>query len=542
MNELNILTNAIDEAVKALEAKNTRKPKTNRFLADKTDSDTTTRVSTPKFTLGTTTYLLQHIHILERILRPVTHYPEQHNAKADDVLILSSITRISAILPNVHIEYNNRRKSVNLAFTHIAQSGTGKNIIRYADPITRGIDNYLHDKTTEERKAFKENAFVWEQEKALAKKQNRTPDFSLDPGECPPPYLLKEMPSTTSRSQLVLAMRDNQKDGLILYSTEINTLVDALAKDCGQFIDLVCKSMENELIDQYYKIDGERIKIPNPMLSILLSGVEEHFHRLFKSLTDGGFGRFFFYVGDEDKGFRSQKSDYAANAYRDDEDFISSECLNIWKFYRQIPDLLVIFTDEQWERHTNFWQERETEFLAAFDRRYSGILNRHAFGQHRIAAILTILLDWQENSSHYLHPDFNIESMPTRIVCPDDIFSIAESMTATLFEHALSLITTKEEKKAEGVQPMTNWMWYYDILLRLDTEDNSKRGFTKKDFDEATDKSPYKSKHNSTRTRAIQSLLKNHYLTRVPRTNPFRYRITTTCRKKINKMIATARE
>lgn len=439
------------------------------------------RVRHPRFDTSVFDYVAD-FDLMRNLLAPVVDHPEHYPAASRDLLLMAGLTRLSVIAHALCINYNNRIYSSNIAFLFIARSSWGKATMQYAKAITRGVNAELRILTQQRRREYQQKQLDWELEQAQAKKDRRTPDLALKPGD-EPGYNLCDMPATTSKSQLLLALRNNQQYGIMLSSTEIGTLVDALGKDCGQFNDVICKGMMNETIDQYYKVDGDPVIIDFPKLSIELSGVEEHFHRLFHNVTDGGFNRFFCYtVQEESRGFCSQKPDYSNNGYCHEQQRIADEGLALWRFMTLFDRLLVTFTDEQWERHTAFWQQRDSEFHLSFSANEEGIVFRHALGQHRLAAIFTLLELWQQRKAEFMAPGFDAASIGTAIECTPTAFEAAESIVGILFHHALNLATTKVQQPLRGVRKMSNWMWYYDVLAVMNTPDIRRNGFTKDDF------------------------------------------------------------
>lgn len=425
-------------------------------------------------------YLTQ-MGIFNNVLAPVLFNPEQFAKKARDILLLSALARLSALMFPVRINYGNQIYSINIAVITVAESGSGKAVMKYAKAITRKVQGRLDDKNAREQLDYEEQEAAWKIELDTAKKEGRTPNFDLKPGD-KPGYMLINMPATTSKSQLELALNDNRRYGTVLSSTEIGSLVSALGKDCGGFIDVICKALANEPVEHYYKVDGKPITTEFPLLSVELSGVEQHFHRLFQNLTDGGFNRFLCCVGDPNTGFRSQKPNYEKNGYKEELDRVAEECLALWDFMGKLKELEVVFTDEQWERHTARWTDNSDEFILSFETSERGVVNRHGLAQMRVAALFTVLEEWEKHRAEFTADDFEPAADTLRWTCSDTAFDMAEQIVGTFYEHALTLATTKKKEQLRGVREMSNWRWYYPVLGALDTAERKTTGFTREEF------------------------------------------------------------
>ena len=87
-----------------------------------------------------------------------------------------------------------------------------------------------------------------------------------------------------------------ENDGFgIIFETEADTLSDALGKASGRFSEGLRKAFHNETISYMRRTNNERVVIPHPYLSILLTGTPRQLGRLVKDPENGLFSRFLFY-------------------------------------------------------------------------------------------------------------------------------------------------------------------------------------------------------------------------------------------------------
>lgn len=102
------------------------------------------------------------------------------------------------------------------------------------------------------------------------------------------------IPANTSDTALYEELAANGGRGII-FETEADTLTAAFSKPAGKFTEGLRKAFHNEEISYMRRTDHERVKIPNPVLSVLLTGTPGQVGPLFKSPENGLFSRFLFY-------------------------------------------------------------------------------------------------------------------------------------------------------------------------------------------------------------------------------------------------------
>lgn len=104
------------------------------------------------------------------------------------------------------------------------------------------------------------------------------------------------IPADTTATIFNRALFENGGRGII-FESEADTLTDALAKPNGHFSSALRKAFHNETISYLRSTNLEMVKIPEPMLSCLLTGTPGQVAGLFrdKSAENGLFSRFLFY-------------------------------------------------------------------------------------------------------------------------------------------------------------------------------------------------------------------------------------------------------
>ena len=102
------------------------------------------------------------------------------------------------------------------------------------------------------------------------------------------------IPANSTDTALYEELAANGGRGMI-FETEADTLTAAFSKPSGKFSDGLRKAFHNEEISYMRRTDHERVKIPIPVISVLLTGTPGQVGPLFKSPENGLFSRFLFY-------------------------------------------------------------------------------------------------------------------------------------------------------------------------------------------------------------------------------------------------------
>ena len=469
--------------------------------------------------------------LLQECLRPVVEHMNQYSPKCRDILLMSFITTYSAICGNIRVAYKDKEFSLNISYVLKSGPGTNKSIMSLADCVTKKIDASLKELSKHNHKEWEKTVYQWERELAQAKKEKREPNWDLEPGE-EPQLQLMNMPTATSKSQLMLTMKACEANGIIMRSTEINSLVDAMSKDYGNFADTLCKAILNEVPDQYYKIDGAPVTPNHPMLSIRISGTDDQYHKLFQTLLDGLFSRFLHHQGDSDDEWRDQRPAVNMKEYDELYEKISNDALDMWQWQQKFDHLNIVFTNEQWNRHTEFWAKYHDEYMRERGSKGIDIVRRHGFTQMRMASVLTMLRLW-DTRKEWMSGQFNHSTFNTTITCQDIDFELAEHITYTLYLHAVAISTTKKEKAMDNVGEMTEWHWVNAALTNIH-ELYGDMDFTSKNFINIVTQEPW-NKSLSSAYRLLDLLCKQKVIRKQKHGSPRRYKLTKAALRKICK-------
>jgi len=200
-----------------------------------------------------------------------------------DILLLGVLTVLSGCMPNVRGLYDRRWVSPNLYSFIEAPAGAGKGVLNWARLVGSPIHSLLREETRLAREQYEQLRHDRIRQKAPAI------DTPVEPGQ-----RMLFIPVNNSASSVVQTLADNQGAG-ILFSTEADTLANALAQDWGNFSDILRCAFHHEPIDLQRRIHREYIHIEHPRVSVLLTGTRGQLLRLIPDTENGLFSRFMYY-------------------------------------------------------------------------------------------------------------------------------------------------------------------------------------------------------------------------------------------------------
>jgi len=156
------------------------------------------------------------------------------------------------------------------------------------------------------------------------------------------------LPGNISSAGLMKLLQENKGSGIITES-EIDTLVNVMKQDWGNYSDILRSAFENESTSLYRKTEKEHIEVESVKLSLAVSGTPNQFRRLMGSTENGLFSRGCYYV------YESQSSQLACfgrmnNAKEKDLDILFADFAEIadsyYKFHLGFEKIQVIFKED----------------------------------------------------------------------------------------------------------------------------------------------------------------------------------------------------
>lgn len=210
---------------------------------------------------------------------------DQSESEQDgDILLLGSLTVISAVLPNVSGIYNKRPVWSNLFLFITARASSGKGRLTLCKYLIDPIHDRLREINEAEEITYKQNL----QEYNANKKK-----MTMEQPEKPPLRMLI-IPANSSATAVYQVLGDNDGQG-IMFETEGDTLANTFSSDYGNYSDGFRKAFHHENISYVRRKDREYVNLKHPRLSALLAGTPKQVQSLITDAENGLFSRFMFY-------------------------------------------------------------------------------------------------------------------------------------------------------------------------------------------------------------------------------------------------------
>ena len=334
---------------------------------------------------------------------------KSNNFEDADILILGSLTVISACLPNISGNYAEREVFPNL-FTFIsAQASAGKGRLTLCRHLVKPIHNNLKKIYSAEMEEYRHLLNDYSQDK-----KNREP-----PQEPPIKTLL--IPANSSATSVYQVLNDNGGVGLI-FETEGDTLANTFKSDYGNFSDGFRKAFHHEMISYTRRKDREFVELTKPRLSALLSGTPKQILALIPDAENGLFSRFIFY----NMNLRLEWRDVFSESPVSLDDYFIDLGQRYFQFYQTLQQSQPIrfsLSVNQQKEFNQFFTEIQQEYSSLFGLDIVASVRRLGLITFRVAMILTSLR---------LMDGKPIQSV---IVCDDTDFRTSIIMARVLLQH-----------------------------------------------------------------------------------------------------------
>ena len=282
------------------------------------------------------------------VLKPLL---ETFTGREKDIVLLSSLTHLSAIFPKVFGYYRDELFFPNLYLFVIGQAATGKSKLSIGEKIIQ--------KVKEEILTRNSNFFI---------------------------------PANNSSSKLQESLSNSFSDGSYIHDNEADTLSFVLKREWGNYSEILRKAFQHERISISRKSYPEII-CDTPRLTVAISGTGEQLKPLIQSRENGLFSRIMFYTYSD----RSKWNDGSYVGNRRQE--IHNLNDYIFKVYEVVNSLEREFylNEEQLKDFNNFF-EGYFNAVQEIDENLVDIVLRQAIMMFRLLMIYTVLEKTEEFS------------------------------------------------------------------------------------------------------------------------------------------------
>ena len=374
------------------------------------------------------------------------------NDRERDVILLSCITILSGIFHSLRTMYGNKKYSPHLYMCFLAGSGSGKGVAMYATLLGKPIHNELVKRNKAAKREYENKLVEWELELRAAIKEKRKPNMDLRPEDVERDILYLQ--ANTSKSQMLHEMAGSQKHGNILPVSEIDEFSESLQTKYGKHAAEIRMYFHHERVGQSFKNDKEPVEIENPRLALMMTGTPQQLVNFIRTIEDGMFSRFLFYVMSTNYKWISQ-SPLDGNGNIDVEELFSPLAQMLKKhFFNTIgQEITINFTREQWDKHTSTFQAQLGMVVAEDAPDITGVIFRTGLIVLRVAMVLCGL--------RILEAGWNVKEY----TCTDEDFDTAMKIVLTCMNHTLNTSTMMEEGSKR--HKLTNYYKLLPVLKKM---------------------------------------------------------------------------
>ena len=367
------------------------------------------------------------------------------------IALLSAITTTAAGLNGIKIPYRKKRYSCNLYQVIVGPPASNKGISIHSRAILNKVQTRLKKEYVVEMAKYKQtlkeknqkdnqesidSLEVKELEEINIKSESITviEKYDLD-------YNLEEpnqkhiiLPSDISSAALVDLVDRNEGFGLV-FDSEAQTILNTFKQDWGaNLTSMLLKTFENEPLELARKSLKSMIAIPEPRLSVLLTGNPEHLLGLVKSITNGLYSRFCIYQTQK-IGWMDMKQNENDKNYLDGYESMSVIVNQINERLATGLGLEFGLSEDQIFAYNQYFGAIHEMLSNQIDSNFSSVVKRMGVVCYRISAVLGAIRNHSQTGS--------------RLECSNEDFATAISICSTLLQHSVyTFLTTSEPNSA----------------------------------------------------------------------------------------------
>lgn len=260
-----------------------------------------------------------------------------------DIVLLSSLTHLSAIFPKVFGYYRDEIFYPNLYLFVIGQAATGKSKLSVGEKIISKVKENILSRNT--------NFFI---------------------------------PANSSSAKLQEKLSKSFSDGSYIHDNEADTLSFVLKKEWGDYSEILRKAFQHERISISRKSYPEII-CENPRLTVAISGTEGQLKPMIQSRENGLFSRIMFYTYFDRPKWNN--GSYIGNR-RQEINNLNDYIFNVYEVVNSLEREFYL-NEEQLNDFNNFF-EGYFNAVQETDENLVDIVMRHAIMMFRILMLYTI--------------------------------------------------------------------------------------------------------------------------------------------------------
>jgi hypothetical protein len=308
-----------------------------------------------------------------------------------DLILLGTLALISGCLQKAHGYYKKRKVHANLYLFVVGPAAGGKGILTFVKKLAEPY----HKKIIAEARTNGKVQMLF-------------------------------VPANSSAAAFFDSLQSNNGSGII-FETEADTLSMAIAKEWGDYSDVLRKAFHHEAVTQNRLGDPKLsqrklLEIDQPQVSAVISGTPDQVKPVVESSINGLFSRFMFYVFDGEERWADVSP--GAEGWNLDDAFtsLSEEYHELIKYNAVNPFVFNLTTDQ--------WRALNEHFKVILeDQRHAGLsgtIKRLGLITFRLCMIMTAFRRFQQA---------NAETS----VCTEEDFTFCLDLSVELFKDAAKL-------------------------------------------------------------------------------------------------------
>jgi len=341
-----------------------------------------------------------------------------------DLLLLGTITVLSACLGKVYGIYDRRRVYPNLFLFITARASAGKGLMMLCKKLVLKVHRSLRQEAENLQERYQQELGEYNDQKGKKNAAERPRK---------PHELMLLIPANNSTTGFFQLLADNDGKGLVM-ETEGDTLSLTFKTDYGNYSDGFRKAFHHEPISYYRRTEREYVEINNPRVSAILSGTPAQVASLIHSSENGLFSRFAFYYLNVNQPWRDvfdTKDKQELEAYFES---LGEEVFQLFQSLQASQDIRFRLSPDQEQRFNAFFVDLQEKYLFLLGLDFLATIRRLGLIFFRICMVLTALRILEKG-------------LPgTKMECDERDFEIAAAMIRVLIRHSARVFSELPEE------------------------------------------------------------------------------------------------
>ena len=344
-----------------------------------------------------------------------------------DILLLGTLTVLSACLPQIEGIYNRRPVSPNLFLFVTARASSGKGRLTLCRYLIEPIHERLREINEAEMMEYKQKMQMYNASKNKG---------SMEKPEQPPLRMLF-IPANSSATAVYQVLGENDGQG-IMFETEGDTLANTFASDYGNYSDGFRKAFHHETISYVRRKDREYVNLKHPRLSALLTGTPKQVSSLITDAENGLFSRFIFYYLGTKVIWQNVFEQTGDRTLDDHFRTLGEEFHDFHTILSEYGTIRFHLTSDQQTRFNTFFERAQTQYVQEFGEDIIASVRRLGLITYRIAMILSALRIMEDGC------------VEDHLTCTDADFDTALIISEALLHHTVKVFEELPRLAASG--------------------------------------------------------------------------------------------